>query len=39
MGRILHRVRLGPTQEIEIADEILNKVFELGYKGSKIVVD
>ena len=38
-GRILHRVRLGPTQEIEMADEILNKVFELGYKGSKIVVD
>ncbi len=38
-GRILHRVRLGPTQEIEKADEILKKVFELGYKGSKIVVD
>ena len=38
-GRILHRVRLGPTQDIEKADEILKKVFELGYKGSKIVVD
>ena len=38
-GRILHRVRLGPTQEIEKADEILMKVFELGYNGSKIIVE
>ena len=27
-GRILHRVRLGPTQEIEKADEILRKVMD-----------
>ena len=38
-GRILHRVRLGPTQEIEKADEILTKVFQLGYSGSKIIVE
>ncbi len=38
-GRILHRVRLGPTQEIEKADEILTKVFQLGYNGSKIIVE
>ncbi len=38
-GRILHRVRLGPTQEIEKADEILTQVFQLGYSGSKIIVE
>ena len=38
-GRILHRVRLGPTQEIEKADEILTKVYQLGYNGSKIIVE
>ena len=38
-GRILQRVRLGPTQEIKKADEILEKVFKLGFKGSKIVVE
>ena len=38
-GRILQRVRLGPTQEVEKADEILEKVFKLGFKGSKIVVE
>ncbi len=38
-SRILHRVRLGPTQEIEKADEILTKVFQLGYNGSKIIVE
>jgi rare lipoprotein A len=38
-GKILQRVRLGPTQEIDIADEVLKKVFELGFNGSKIVVD
>ncbi|MFL2813145.1 MAG: septal ring lytic transglycosylase RlpA family protein [Candidatus Puniceispirillales bacterium] len=38
-GKILQRVRLGPTQEIEIADEVLKKVFELGFNGSKIIVD
>ena len=38
-GKILQRVRLGPTQEIETADEVLKKVFELGFNGSKIIVD
>ena len=38
-GKILQRVRLGPTQEIEIADKVLKKVFELGFNGSKIIVD
>ena len=38
-GRILQRVRLGPTQQVGKADEILEKVFKLGFKGSKIVVE
>ena len=38
-GQILHRVRLGPTQELTEADIILKKVFELGYNGSKIIVE
>ena len=37
--QILHRVRLGPTQNLSEADYILEKVFKLGYSGSEIIVE
>ncbi len=37
--KVLHRIRLGPTQDLNIADDILEKVFSLGYFGSQIIVE
>ena len=37
--QVLHRIRLGPTQDLDIADNILNSVYLLGYKGAKIIVE
>ncbi|MGB2495745.1 MAG: septal ring lytic transglycosylase RlpA family protein [Candidatus Puniceispirillaceae bacterium] len=38
-GQVLHRVRLGPVNEVEEADRLLGAVFDLGFKGARIVVD
>ena len=37
--KVLHRIRLGPTQDLDVADKILEKVFALGYSGSQIIVE
>jgi len=38
-GQVLHRVRLGPVNEVDEADRLLAAVFDLGFKGARIVVD
>jgi len=38
-GQVLHRVRLGPVNEVEEADKLLSAVFDLGFKGARIIVD
>ena len=38
-GQVLHRVRLGPVSEVGAADKLLADVFELGFRGARIVVD
>ena len=38
-GKRLYRVRLGPLEEVEIADTMLQKVFNIGFSGARIVVD
>lgn len=38
-GQVLHRVRLGPVNEVGDADRLLAAVFDLGFKGARIVVD
>ena len=38
-GRVLHRVRLGPATSVEMADDLLDRVFDLGFTGARIVVD
>jgi len=35
----LHRVRLGPVNEVEEADRLLSAVFDLGFRGARIIVD
>jgi len=38
-GQVLHRVRLGPVNEVEEADRLLSAVFDLGFRGARIIVD
>ncbi|MGC6453094.1 MAG: septal ring lytic transglycosylase RlpA family protein [Candidatus Puniceispirillaceae bacterium] len=38
-GQVLHRVRLGPAGDVAAADALLNGVFELGFRGARIIVD
>ena len=38
-GSVVHRVRVGPIQEIDVADQALVRVQELGYTGAKIVLE
>lgn len=38
-GQVLHRVRLGPVSEVGEADRLLSAVFDLGFKGARIIVD
>ncbi len=38
-GKIIHRVRLGPIENVNNADKLLNKVFNKGFEGAKIIVD
>jgi cell division protein FtsN len=39
LGKRLYRVRLGPVDEAAIADSMLQKVFNIGFSGARIVVD
>ena len=38
-GQTLHRVRLGPVQTINEADELLDGVIKFGFSGARIIVD
>ena len=38
-GQTLYRVRLGPIAQVQDADDMLSKVFEMGFSGARIVVD
>ena len=38
-GQVLHRVRIGPANDVAAADNLLNGVFELGFRGARIIVD
>mgnify|MGYP000647874964 FL=1 len=38
-GQVLHRVRLGPANDVAAADDLLNGVFQLGFRGARIIVD
>ena len=38
-GETLHRVRLGPVQTVSEADKLLNGVLNIGFSGSRIIVD
>ena len=38
-GQVLHRVRLGPVTAVEEADSLLAAVFDLGFRGARIIVD
>ena len=39
LGKRLYRVRLGPVDEVAMADSMLQKVFNIGFTGARIVVD
>ena len=39
LGKRLYRVRLGPVGEVAMADSMLQKVFNIGFSGARIVVD
>ena len=39
LGKRLYRVRLGPVDEVAMADSMLQKVFNIGFSGARIVVD
>jgi len=38
-GKTLYRVRLGPVDNVEMADDLLEKVINTGFAGARIVVD
>ena len=38
-GSVVHRVRLGPLQEIDEADDVLRQVQRRGFGGARIVID
>ena len=38
-GKRLYRVRLGPVDDVAMADSMLQKVFNIGFSGARIVVD
>ena len=38
-GQVLHRVRLGPVSGVDEADRLLAAVFDLGFRGARIIVD
>ena len=39
LGKRLYRVRLGPVDDVAMADSMLQKVFNIGFSGARIVVD
>jgi rare lipoprotein A len=39
LGKRLYRVRLGPVDDVAMADSMLQKVFNIGFTGARIVVD
>ena len=38
-GKTLYRVRLGPLDDVDKADTVLEKVVNIGFTGARIVVD
>ncbi|MDC1120671.1 septal ring lytic transglycosylase RlpA family protein [Alphaproteobacteria bacterium] len=38
-GQTLHRVRLGPVQDVSAADKLLDGVVKTGFSGARIIVD
>ena len=38
-GQTLHRVRMGPIDDVTRADQLLDGVLGLGFKGARIIVD
>ncbi len=38
-GRLIHRVRMGPFNDILKADNALNEIINSGYRGAKIILD
>ena len=38
-GKLIHRVRLGPFNDVIKADNTLNEVINSGYRGAKIILD
>lgn len=38
-GKTFYRVRIGPIEEVDTADQMLERVIVAGYPGSRIVVD
>ena len=38
-GSVVHRVRIGPLGEVGDADRTLARVLELGYQGSRIILE
>lgn len=39
LGKTLYRVRLGPTADVVAADNLLDKVINIGFGGARIIVD
>ncbi|MEE8246628.1 MAG: SPOR domain-containing protein [Alphaproteobacteria bacterium] len=38
-GKRLYRVRIGPLETLDVADNTLERVIRSGYPGARIVVD
>ena len=38
-GRTLYRVQLGPIENAEQADTLLNRALQQGYNGARTIVD
>jgi len=38
-GKTLYRARLGPINDVAVADKMLDEVFKIGYPGARIIVD
>lgn len=38
-GAVIHRVRVGPMEEVADADATLARIFDLGYNGARIVLE
>ena len=38
-GKVLHRVRLGPIDDVNAADATLDAVYSRGFNGAKIILE